>query len=120
MKIMKTSTLQLTRNINNVFRRKFSLGNTNYCDKYKLPVLMDIPNVVTPNPSKTIKNWFQAKALITPYFDSEFSITEFDKGAHFAATKVGQSLSEGDITSLEHMLAPEALETIGNKLRWVY
>ena len=115
-----TSAKLLSKNINSiVVRRTFSLGNTNFCDKYKLPVLMDMPNVVTPNPRKTIINWFQSKALITPYFDNDFSIKEFDTGAHFAATKVSRCLAKGDLTSLEHIVSPEALETVGNNLRLV-
>ena len=78
---------------------------------------MEVPHIVSPSLSHTIRNHFLARTLITPYFDNDFSITDFDRGAHFAAASVSNSLSRGDISGIDHLVTPEALNVISKNLR---
>ena len=78
---------------------------------------MPLPNIVGPKPSFTLRNWMLARTLITPFFDPDFSISDFDLGAHHAAVSVANSLALGDVSSLEHVVTPEAVRDIGKNLR---
>ena len=103
----------------------FKMSNRNFSSsspilvQYKVPMLMEMPHIVSPKLSHTIRNHFMARTLITPYFDKEFSISDFDIGAHFAASSVSNSLSRGDISGIDHLVTPEALDVVSKNLRLV-
>ena len=98
--------------------RKFS-SSSNLANKYyKVPPLMDFPTIVSPNLVHTIRNRMMAHLLITPYFDNDFTIKDFDRGAHHAAVTVSNALAQGDIESVDHLITPEALNVIQRNLRY--
>merc|ERR1719203_354133 len=74
---------------------------------------MDFPNTIFPRISHTIRNFFFARMLITPYFDQDFSIKDFSRGASESATMVSRCLSEGDLESLVELLTPEVCPQCG-------
>ena len=94
-----------------------SLSLTRGRASHHLPALMPLPNIVGPKPSFTLRNWMLARTLITPFFDPDFSISDFDLGAHHAAVSVANSLALGDVSSLDHVVTPEAVRDIGKNLR---
>ncbi len=90
--------------------------STSFAFQSHVPALMGFPNIVSPSLSHTMRNWFLSRALITPYFDAEFSQKEFDKGAHQAAVIVANRIAEGDFESLRRLVTPEAIKEIGINL----
>jgi len=97
--------------------RNFSSTSSKLANKYyKVPPLMDFPTIVSPNLVHTIRNRMMARFLITPYFDNDFSIKDFDRGAHHAAVTVSNSLAQGDIESVDHLITPEAVSVIERNL----
>lgn len=60
----------------------------NYCENNvetrKLPQLMEFPPVVWPSFIKFIKNWMFANLIIRPYFEPEFSLSEFIEASKHA------------------------------------
>jgi len=97
--------------------RTFSLQVIKNSDKYSLPALMEFPNLVSPSPKHTLRNWMLSRTLITPYFDNEFNITQFDAGAHYAAANVTNSLATGDLGNLDHLVTPDTLSLVKKNLR---
>lgn len=72
-------------NQNVVWQRLFS-GQTNENDapappKRSLPSLMSFPEIIWPSVINTIKNWIYIHFIIMPYFDKEFNMIDFVKGA---------------------------------------
>ena len=62
--------------------RKFSLSSCKFHnDVTHIPHLMEFPNLLSPKLSHTIRNKFLETTLITPYFDSDFSLSDFNTGA---------------------------------------
>lgn len=101
--------------------RPFSSGQSMFTSsKYFVPLLMEMPHIVSPKLSHTLRNHFLARTLITPYFDNDFSVSEFDIGAHFAASSVSNSLAKGDISGIDHLVTPEALDVVSKNLRLVF
>ena len=90
--------------------------STSLASRSHVPALMGFPNIVSPSLSHTMRNWFLSRALITPYFDAEFSQKEFDKGAHQAAVIVANCIAEGDLDSLRSLVTSEAIKEIGINL----
>eukprot|EP00090_Calanus_glacialis_P003549 TRINITY_DN12615_c0_g1_i1.p1 TRINITY_DN12615_c0_g1~~TRINITY_DN12615_c0_g1_i1.p1 ORF type:complete len:229 (+),score=49.40 TRINITY_DN12615_c0_g1_i1:35-721(+) len=82
------------------------------CMVDKLPPLMEFPPIGMPKLSYTIRNWFMAKTLITPYFDNDFSMTDFADGAKHAALTVSNGLAEGDFDDMKNYLTTDCLETV--------
>ena len=73
--------------------KTFQTINRNYStptppenDEWKktLPVLMEFPNLVWPSVFKTIKNWIMVNFIVKPYFDQEFTMTDFVDGTKHA------------------------------------
>merc|ERR1719370_2175442 len=77
-----------------------------------MPHLMDFPLTVKPKLSHTIRNWFLARTLVTPYFDPNFSMTEFKEGAKHAAVLIANSLAEGDLDQVAAVVTPECLNML--------
>lgn len=77
--------LATIHNQNVVWQRLFS-GQTNENDapappKRSLPTLMSFPEIIWPSVINTIKNWIYIHFIIMPYFDREFNMIDFVKGA---------------------------------------
>ena len=77
-----------------------------------MPPLMQMPHIYKPQLSHSLRNWFLARTLITPYFDNDFSISEFSAGAKHAAVSVSNALAEGEMGSVENFLTEECLSVI--------
>jgi len=58
------------------------------------------------------RNRFLAHTLITPYFDPDFRLKEFARGAKLAAVRVSEALSRGDLSSLEGLVDNECLVSV--------
>ena len=105
----------------------------------RIPSLTDFPELVYPNVAHTLRNWFLAHFLITPYFDTEFRwvgwgggkragqyrrrtlsfsrrLAEFSRGVHRAIDFVSHRLSRGDLSSLEGPLSPDCLRVVSRNL----
>lgn len=52
--------------------------------------------------------------IVTPYFDNDFSLSEFVRGAKQALMVIANSLAKGDVDSIEGLVDKEAL----NEIRW--
>ena len=111
------SRLQNARNAKFSIRHFSSSKSVQSSSKYFVPLLMEMPHIVSPKLSHTLRNHFLARTLITPYFDNDFSITDFDIGAHFGACSVSNSLANGDISGIDHLLTPEAFDAVSKNLR---
>ena len=74
-------------------------------------------NIVSPSLRNKVHSWFLSRALITPYFDSEFSLEEFEKGASHAAVIVANCIADCDLDSLNGLVTSEALKEIVRNLR---
>lgn len=98
--------------------RYFSTCKSMFASReYFVPFLMEMPNIASPNLFYTIRNHYLARTLIAPYVDKDFSISDFDKGAHLAASSVSHSLANGDISCVNEMVTPEALNIVRENLR---
>ena len=102
---LKLKPLQLPRQLSRCL-------STSPVPRSHVPALMSFPNIVSPRLSHTLRNWFLARTLITPYFDKEFSQRDFDIGAHQAAVMVAHSLAVGDLNSLDSLVTSDALKEI--------
>jgi hypothetical protein len=90
-----------------------------YCSSSRdnhLPELMEFPHISLPKISYSLKNKLLGATLIRPYFDKEFSIKDFSQGAKFAAVKISQSLSSGDIDELNGLCTPECIDEVTKNL----
>ena len=96
--------------------RNFSLSST-LSNVQSIPYLMEFPNLVSPRISHSLRNKFLEKTLITPYFDPEFSLSEFNSGAKQAAAIVAKNLAHGDLDNLENLITAEALDDLRKNLR---
>lgn len=81
-----------------------------------MPPLMDFPLTVKPKLAHTIRNWFLARTLVTPYFDPNFSMNEFKEGAKHAAVFIANSLAEGDLDQVAAVVTPECLNMLQKNL----
>jgi len=93
-----------------------SRGSSTASPSLHVPPLMDLPNIVKPSLRNAIPNWFFSRALITPYFDPEFSRKEFDEGAHRWAPFVANCIAEGDLDSLSGLVTSKAIQEIDRNL----
>ncbi|XP_040580923.1 m-AAA protease-interacting protein 1, mitochondrial [Lepeophtheirus salmonis] len=59
------------------------------------------PRIFAPNPLHWLRNVFQARFLIQPFFDPRYSNSEFIKGAEMAISTVSGFLADNDFKSLE-------------------
>merc|ERR1711915_453461 len=64
-----------------------------------------------------MKNWFLSRTLIAPYFDEDFSISEFNTGAKHACVTVANNLAAGDFLSTKHLLSTECWDQVQSRLR---
>ena len=55
-----------------------------------------------------------AHLIVKPYFDNDFSIPEFVKGAKHALRMIANSLAKGDVDCLEGLVDKDAL----SEIRW--
>jgi hypothetical protein len=70
--------------------------------------LMDYQELMWPHPIKSIRNYVFA-ALIRGYYDSQFSMSSFLKGAEQAVATVSGLISKGQFESLEGLVANDAI-----------
>jgi len=82
----------------------------------RLPSLMDFPKRLFPNLANSARNWFLATTLITPYFDREFSRSEFVEGAKVAVEHISGALSEGEFERLSSVVSPECLSQLRSRV----
>eukprot|EP00096_Caligus_rogercresseyi_P009160 TRINITY_DN3059_c0_g1_i1.p1 TRINITY_DN3059_c0_g1~~TRINITY_DN3059_c0_g1_i1.p1 ORF type:complete len:223 (-),score=35.41 TRINITY_DN3059_c0_g1_i1:65-733(-) len=69
------------------------------------------PKIIVPNPLHWARNVFQARFLITPFFDSQYSNSEFSQGAESAMRHVSELLAEEELSGLdEDMISPDVLQ----------
>ncbi len=69
-----------------------------------------------PSFRHSVRNWFFSHALITPYFDSEFSVKDFLRGAEVAVDLVSHSLARGELDDLKDKVEPECLDLVSKNL----
>jgi len=102
----------------NSFRTSSGARRTlsNDATDHYIPPLMEFPHLHLPKLTYTLKNNFVSRTLITPYFDEDFSIGEFVKGAKLAACSVSEKLSSGDFTGLEDSCTEECLQRVRHRL----
>lgn len=67
-----------------------------------------------PKIFKSLGNMISAHLIVTPYFDNDFSLPEFVRGAKQALIFIANSLAKGDVDSLEGLVSKEAL----TEIRW--
>ena len=113
LNILRSQPIPTTVNIS----RKLSLTSSCLQHVTRIPHLMEFPNLVSPKLSHSLRNKFMEKTLITPFFDQDFSLKDFNSGAKHAVSTVANCLAQGDLDSLEHLLTPEALKTLSKNLR---
>ncbi len=65
-----------------------------------------------PSFFKSISNLLAAAIIIKPYFDNEFSLKEFARGAKQALSIISNALSVGDVDSLKELLDKDAFTEI--------
>nr|CAH7744099.1 unnamed protein product [Callosobruchus chinensis] len=83
----------------------------------RLPPLMpDATKIVWPSLLKSIRNFILATFIIKPYFDNEFSLSEFVHGSKKAVEVVSKKLSEGDMSSLEGLVANDIMPILQRSL----
>jgi len=100
-----------------VSSRQYSNSSGNDDDDYiHIPELMQFPHTTNPKLINYIRNIFLSRTLIRPYFDKEFSLKEFNKGAKYAALHISQCLSSGDIEGLEDTCTPKCLDVVTKNL----
>ena len=96
------------------FKRNFSNGGRQ--DTEIPPLMTQSKRVIVPNVFKSIGNFFQTILIIKPYFDSDFTLTEFIAGTKQAIQVISHQLSLGDTASLEGLVEREALQEIKTNL----
>ncbi|XP_055544064.1 m-AAA protease-interacting protein 1, mitochondrial [Wyeomyia smithii] len=69
-----------------------------------LPKLMDFPELVWPSVVKSVKNWIMVHFIIRPYFDRDFNLPDFIRGAKQALQIVSASLAGGELKNLEGLV----------------
>ncbi|XP_053695226.1 m-AAA protease-interacting protein 1, mitochondrial [Sabethes cyaneus] len=69
-----------------------------------LPQLMDFPELIWPSVVKSVKNWIMVHFIIRPYFDREFNLPDFIRGAKQALQIVSASLAGGELKNLEGLV----------------
>ena len=114
--ILRISQNILRKNSLSTACRNFSFSST-LSNVQSIPCLMEFPNLVSPRISHSLRNKFLEKTLITPYFDPEFSLSEFNSGAKQAAAIVANNLAHGDLDKLENLITSEALDDLRKNLR---
>ncbi|XP_058816861.1 m-AAA protease-interacting protein 1, mitochondrial [Topomyia yanbarensis] len=77
-----------------------------------LPMLMDFPELIWPSMIKSIKNWIMVQFIIRPYFDREFNLPDFIKGAKQALQVVSAALSGGELKNLEGLVDRRTLQDL--------
>lgn len=55
--------------------------------------------------------------IIKPYFDNEFGLRDFSRGAKHALSIVANALSTGNIDNLEELIEKEALDEIKSNMK---
>ncbi|KAI8423647.1 hypothetical protein MSG28_012701 [Choristoneura fumiferana] len=73
---------------------------------------MEFPPVVWPSFIKFIKNWMFANLIIRPYFEPEFSLSEFIEASKHAVQVVSEALQKSDFKSLEGLVDKEAIAAL--------
>ena len=116
MMLLGKSQSTLRTSFQSILSRKLSLSSS-ALQVTRLPLLMEFPNRGFPSLIHSARNIFLEKTLITPYFDPDFSLSDFNRGAQQAASTVANSMARGDLESLEHMITPEALDPLRKNLR---
>lgn len=87
--------------------------NQNSSSIKELPCLMNYPtHIIWPSFFKSISNLLAAAIIIKPYFDNEFSLKEFARGAKQALSIISNALSVGDVDSLKELLDKDAFTEI--------
>jgi len=82
----------------------------------KLPPLMNFPEIVWPSVIKSIRNFVLATFIIKPYFDKDFNLPDFVKGAKQALEVVSTRLAAGEIKALEGLVAPDILPKLQSSI----
>lgn len=65
-----------------------------------------------PSLFKSISNLLSSTLIIRPYFDNEFSLTEFNRGAKHALCVISNALAVGDTDSLQDLVDSQTLVEI--------
>lgn len=65
-----------------------------------------------PSFIKSLRNLISSVVIIKPYFDHEFGLKEFSRGAKHALSVVANAISVGDIDSLEDLVEKKAFDEI--------
>uniref|UniRef100_A0A1A9WI77 Tim44-like domain-containing protein n=1 Tax=Glossina brevipalpis TaxID=37001 RepID=A0A1A9WI77_9MUSC len=74
-----------------------------------LPRLMNFPEIMWPSMFNSMRNWVLVYGIIRPYFDREFYVKEFIRGAKRAMQVVSIKLMNADFAGLQDLVTPEAL-----------
>ncbi|CAH2058128.1 unnamed protein product, partial [Iphiclides podalirius] len=82
----------------------------------KLPQLMEFPPVIWPSLIKYIKNWMFANFIIRPYFDQDFSLSDFIEASKHAVQVVSECLQKSDFKTLEGLVEKEAIAALKNAI----
>ncbi|KAI9583725.1 m-AAA protease-interacting protein 1, mitochondrial [Glossina fuscipes] len=74
-----------------------------------LPRLMNFPEIMWPSMFNSMRNWVLVYGIIRPYFDKEFYLKEFIRGARKAMQVVSVKLMHSDFSGLNNLVTDEAL-----------
>ena len=92
------------------------LGTTPPPPRRDIPVLSEMARRVAPNLVHYLRSQFFIHAIISPYFDPDFSKEEFKQGAARAVEVVSDALSRGDFDALETVMEKSCLDDVKRKL----
>ncbi|CAH1954994.1 unnamed protein product [Acanthoscelides obtectus] len=98
-------------------QKKFYCEESSSPPSNKLPPLMpDVPKIVWPSLLKSIRNFILATFIIRPYFDNDFSLSEFVLGSKKAVEVVSKNLSEGNMEALEGLVTKDIIPILQKSL----
>ncbi|XP_018333612.2 m-AAA protease-interacting protein 1, mitochondrial [Agrilus planipennis] len=92
--------------------KRFCSGDSSGPPTKKMATLMNFPEIVWPSFFKSIRNFIFATLIIKPYFDREFTLSEFVRGSKQAVEIVSSKLAEGDYTSLKGLVTNDVLTNL--------
>ncbi|XP_046649053.1 m-AAA protease-interacting protein 1, mitochondrial-like [Daphnia pulicaria] len=94
------------------------LENRNQKLATQLPCLMNnAPHIVWPSIFKGISGMLQIGWIVKPYFDNEFTVDDFLRGAKQAIFIIANAISVGDLESVKEILEEEAYNEIKENMK---